>query len=444
MQGHAMVAMGHVKAGLAMLGRAASLAEAQGFDGHHAAIEIALASYEARYGGRPPHEAIARLEAAQQAHVHDSYSARSLMLDRAALLAFVGRSDEAWALLHDTDRMVIPTGDERMAIRLALTTAIVASLREGAEPARVHVREAEARLAGYWDRALRVEVLCAKAWTVADDERAALARELSDAARETGIARAAVFARVLSPEAPMPASVRVREFEDDRFGALLLALEDPACVARLLRDGYLGLLPRALGLAPGRRLYLGDGGALVVERNGNLASSKPGEGTLRLLRVLGDGRWWTKEELLATVWSIATYRPERHDSVVYMAIARARQALGDCREWLENDQGSYRLGGVECRALGATGEGTASGSMPPPQMQAAHATADDLADVSADREGAIVFLRTHGNVTTGALAKALGVSEMTALRELRRLVDDGVLRRTGRGRATRYELVEPR
>ena len=445
-QGHAWVQMGQVKRGLALLQRAKELAESVELDAHAAAIQFSCTMYEARFGTRGIFAALERLAELSSESVHDSYSVRLVALDRALLMAFAGQSDAALAQLRSVDQQVIPEGDRRMQIRLLLTAALVTTLRDGQAAGRALVTAAEALLHDDWDRALRVEVLCAKAWCAAPEERRTLAAELERAARSTAIARASLFAHLLEPTFKLPASVSLHDFEDDRLGALLLSVLHDHHLPRLLREQYLGLVPRALGLTPGRRIYLIEPGHILVENHGNVTFERPGETSLKLLRALADGQWWSKEALLAAVWGIATYRPDRHDSVVYMAVTRARQALGGCRDWLENEHGAYRLTGTECRILpwrdeihgfDARAAPLAAASVRP--TRAAETLSPSLNDGST---AALAFVQEHGQATTGRLAKALQVSEMTALRELQKLVANGVLRRIGRGRATRYEMQE--
>jgi tetratricopeptide (TPR) repeat protein len=436
-QSHALVQMGHVKRGLVLLERAGALADAFGFDGTHAAITYARTIYEARFGLHGIQAGIEALQRLQDKHVDDSYSARLVSLDRAVLCAFAGRADEAQSLIRLVDGQVVPEGDRRMQVRVLLTAAIVVTLRLGAEAARGYVRAAEQLLDDNWDRSLRVELLCAKAWCVSAEERAALAQELDRLARETSIARAALHAHLLDATRPLPSSVAMRDLEDDRLGALLLAVLQDNRVPQLLSERCLGLLPRALGFAPGRRMYLIEPGHLLIENQGNVTLERPGDTSIRLLKALSDNAWWSKEALLSAVWGIHGYRPDRHDSVVYMAINRTRQALGPYRSWLENHQGAYRLQGAECQVLAVQWSEL--------QEPEARANAPISSPAAAEPESPVValtFIREHGHATTGQLAKALQVSEMTALRELQKLVAAGVLKRVGRGRATRYELNE--
>jgi hypothetical protein len=177
-------------------------------------------------------------------------------------------------------------------------------------------------------------------------------------------------------------------------------------------------------LAPGRRIYLIEPAHILVENQGNVSFERPGETCVKLLRALADGQWYSKEALLAAVWGIATYRPDRHDSVVYMAMTRARQALGACREWLESEHGAYRLSGTECRSLPWRDE--IHGFDPRTALVAADGgssmrPASVSARVDESATAALAFVQAHGHATTGRLAKALRVSEMTALRELQKL-----------------------
>ncbi len=52
----------------------------------------------------------------------------------------------------------------------------------------------------------------------------------------------------------------------------------------------------------------------------------------------------------------------------------------------------------------------------------------------------VAFLRREGAVSSTEVASRLGVSEMTALRRLRELVEQGAVERTGKGKNTRYRV----
>ena len=112
---------------------------------------------------------------------------------------------------------------------------------------------------------------------------------------------------------------------------------------------------------------------------------------------------------------------DRHDSVLYMAVTRARQALGPDREWLENEHGSYRLVGVECRVLSFRDQ--LQGFDPRPVLAAASgrppALESEPVPAPESTTATLAYVRANGHATTGRLAKALHVSEMTALRELK-------------------------
>jgi ATP-dependent DNA helicase RecG len=73
---------------------------------------------------------------------------------------------------------------------------------------------------------------------------------------------------------------------------------------------------------------------------------------------------------------------------------------------------------------------------------AVHALTPEVrSHLSADELAALEFIFVQGVVTSLALMKEMGFDERKAQRVLRRLVETGLLRRVGQGRATRYEVV---
>ncbi len=63
--------------------------------------------------------------------------------------------------------------------------------------------------------------------------------------------------------------------------------------------------------------------------------------------------------------------------------------------------------------------------------------------LNADEKASWQFIVGREFVTSAALMKQMGFDERKAQRVLRKLQDAGLLRRAGRGRATRYEVVRP-
>ena len=128
-----------------------------------------------------------------------------------------------------------------------------------------------------------------------------------------------------------------------------LGVESRAATQAILRCGLWGLVAEASGLPPARRIHLFDD-AEVLEAEGDVRrlSGLPPRGRSVLTAL--SRRPLSKEALLAAVWGVPSYRPERHDSVVKTTISRLRAALGRGHMWVETDRGRLRAGRGHHRA----------------------------------------------------------------------------------------------
>jgi Winged helix DNA-binding domain len=470
LRGHALVQIGQVRAGLVLLEQARDLARSLGFLGNAGAIECALATYRARFGVVPLGRAVADLEALTRGTAaEDSYSRRAVETALAEQLALAGRGDEAWAKLEALSATPIPDGDGRARVRFLVACAFVARLRYGLESARTYVAEARAALGAEDEHTLEADVLCAEL-TVADAaERAALLPRLAQLHAATGISRAQVYASAFG-ETEAASAVRVSEFEEDRAGARLLRVwsAGPASLDRLVRDGYLGLVPLASGVGPEAAIVEVSPERLVLAERGNVrVLDEVPAGAARLLREIaaGDGErraWLAKEQLVAAVWGIARYRSDRHDSLVHTAVSRLRGLLGTAGHWIESRDGAYRLAAHVAfsglsRGLSTMGSRAAPGpgSSRGPAVEgleaaAAQATVEPAAEgeIAAEGDAAarermlLAHLGRDRSCSTAEVASVLKVSEMTAFRTIRGLLERGLVTRTGKARSTRYAAVD--
>lgn len=462
LRGHTLVQVGSVRAGLALLEQARALAATLDLSGNAAALACTLALYSARFGTKPIAESIVELEElAAAAPLHDSYSRRSVQMELACQLALRGRSDSAWGLLEEVAAAPIPDGDRRARIRVLLALAFVARLRFGSATAAPYLAEARRVLADAHDVALETEVLAAEVLDgPADAER--LGR-LTELARLTGMARAwTTLARHTGAQVTSAALLPGDLCEDRAYALLLFAAQATSDAADLLTAaGYFGLIPSALALAPGRRLVVVSPSYVLIEDHGNVRSlDDVSDGTLRLLRALAGGARHEKASLLRLVWNLGSYSPDRHDAVIHTAISRLRGALGTARHWVEVRDGAYSLaGGVELVELGLARRGALPEEYDAPsgdadehdsRLEHVHEsmlvpalTDDARCDAHARAQTAqLAAALASAPMSTADIARSLGVSEMTAFRRLRVLLDQGVVTRTGRGRSTRYILVK--
>jgi hypothetical protein len=137
---------------------------------------------------------------------------------------------------------------------------------------------------------------------------------------------------------------------------------------------------------------------------------------------------------------VSRYRPDRHDAIVHTAVSRLRSLLGTAGHWIECRDGGYRL----APQVAFRGPGAAPHTALPEPAQAAHVEPARVEPTPAEgdaagREGALLaHLDRAGSSSTAEIASALKVSEMTAFRTVRALMDRGLVLRVGKGPSTRY------
>ncbi len=173
-------------------------------------------------------------------------------------------------------------------MRFLLACAAVAQLRYGVESARTYVAEARAALGACSDHAVLVDVLCAELTVAEVAARGEVAGRLARLHAATGISRARVYVGIFDETAEAATAVRVSEFEQDRAGARLASAcgAGAGSLARLLRDGYLGLVPLAAGVAPEAAIVEVSPDRFVLAERGNVRVLEEPAGAARLLREI--------------------------------------------------------------------------------------------------------------------------------------------------------------
>jgi hypothetical protein len=449
LRGHALVQLGQVQNGLSVLETARTLAAALSLVGNVGALACATAIYRARFGVLPLRRAIEALDLlADSSVLADSYSERSVRLELAVQTALAGDAGAAWRMLERLGTERVPDGgDARTKIRFLLACAHVVRLRHGAASMRPFVSEARAMLAQARDIVLEIDVSCMELVATTEPETAARIRaELSTLCEQSGIDRAWLRHAVSASEPAVLHPPGAEALEQDRLGALYAACRrgSPGFALGLLDTGHVGLLPVALGLEPGRRLLV-IGRRLVVEDCGNVSViGEPPEGTLRFVSALAGGARRSKEELLALVWGIASYRPAAHDAVIHTAVSRVRAQLGPQGHWVEAALGGYRLAsGVEVVHPFEADRPARPPADPPASsiVSLRDGERESVAPASHARAALLALLAANGATSSREVASHLGVSEMTALRRLREYVEEGAISRHGKGKNTRYQLL---
>lgn len=423
LMGHALLHRGKVLSGLALLEQAAELAEGIGLESLARTTRSAIVANRARFGvgeESPTEELLRHLDRNGDA---DRYSKRVLLTELAEAHAFRGDAASAARELRRAEEVALPDGDRRATVKLLLARSLVVGLSQGEEAAARVLAEVEALVDPAMDPALAVEITWYEFLVCPARFARRPTEQLVRAARATGIARAVLLANTRE------AGLHLRAGED-RFATLVIAVRRAERgLDEVLAHDLLGLLPMSLGCSPGQRIHLDpERRFFAIEQHGNVVRAEvPSDAVVSLLRALACGPR-SKEDLIREVWQLNVYRPEKHDAVVHTAVSRLRSALGSHAGWIQVSGVGYRIAqGVEVRENAERARG------------AAPITPSELPPALDPRRTAVLELvQREGGAATRDVVERLKISEMTALRLLTLLVDEGVIERIGRGRNTRY------
>lgn len=443
LRGHALVQLGQLHAGTALLQQAKSYAERVGFELNAHAIACSIAIYNAKF--KLSAGVLSELEALLHERSHDSYSERMLRTELAIHYALRGRSTDAARELERADADALRVDARRAKVASLLARLHLTRFRAGAR-ACADILDDVAAMTERGDVAFRAELLAMQsqiARSLGDDERTA--RAIDGLRQFVGRAEhhvAASALRLVAGGHRDPAGF----FAEDEISPViaLAAAHDPREVSRLLALGVLGPIPEMLGLVPGRRvLFLARENSVLVEDHGDLwARPSPPRWLAPLLRTLAGGGA-SKEAIVGELWGIRRYHPDRHDSLVRTTIHRLRAFLEPRGEWVVVTANGYSID-ADVHFVGR-----------PPlneRLEEPHYLEAPFADEITEPTSAVatrapvtvddrVAARVAAGVVTGPeIARALGISESTALRALRRLVKGKRLLRRGAARATRYAI----
>lgn len=455
LRGHAFVQMGQLQRGIALLQQAKGQAQRLGFDKNVYAIECSVVTYASMFMPQP--EVLRDIERLLQKHAHDSYSHRALLTEAATQLALRGRAQQALASLALAEKDAL-RGDSRRGKIVTLLARLAVTRWHDGPAACAPLVDAALDLIDERDTSFRADALAYDALVgkhtkdTRRHQRALRALQRLEATSHHFRARAAL--QQLAPEWSQPAA-----FAEDELSPLLRAVVsgDLAALPRLLALGLLGAIPELLGLAPSRRiLVIPSERVVLLEDHGDLVvRERPPRWVPTLLQALAPGHA-SKQTIVSALWGIRTYSSERHDPPLRTSVSRLRAFLQPYGHWLTAGDDGYDLE-VPIVVVGPTeiADGDAplfdEGEAPdalfarPSERGAQHPSVSAAVTRGRDRvtQERLVLARVRDaeSASVDELARALGLSESTVLRVLRRLRAQGHIVRRGFARATSYAMA---
>jgi DNA-binding transcriptional ArsR family regulator len=414
---HVSVHLGEIYAGLRLLEQAESLAHGLGYADNAATERTAAQIFQLRFALGDVTAVTAEVERLASAAAVSYFTRRSAWIELAGAFALRGEAARAEAALETARSISLPGADQRGKTRWLLAHALATALSRGGEAARASLEQARAQSGD--QLTLRTEIAFVDLVLLGERRSERLA-EYRALATQSGSQRVSLACAIAAGEAALhPARV------EDALGRLLVECMAEAPLERVRRvvaAGFPGLVCWALERAPARRIVI-TAAQLISERQGTVvAHPAPNRPAQKLLLAIRHG-FKSRAQLLQEVWGVARFVPSRHNAVLHTAVSRLRGALVD-PDWVITLDDGYALAeGVEIVGAESLDDAAWSASAPPPPD---------------DRQRVLDFAAAHAEVSSREVARALDISESTALRLLKRLSDEGLLERRGGGRATRY------
>lgn len=232
---------------------------------------------------------------------------------------------------------------------------------------------------------------------------------------------------------------------EDPIGDLLDGIHafgaNTTSVQEIIEQGYLGMLRDVFKVAPGSQIVLLDAlpsTHVIFDKGEVFICESPLMQSSRLfIELLAQGPQPTSE-IVRHIWG-QNYKPERHNSSFYSTVSRLRSFLGPARKWLEVDGGLYSLkSGVRIRAHQPHAILAFTDAEQSVQQGAAYKIKSSL---NLRQLRLLDALPEGQELTNQSVQERYKVSYATATRDLRELVERGLLARFGKGKATSYMKI---
>ncbi|MBC7396395.1 MAG: DeoR family transcriptional regulator [Bdellovibrionales bacterium] len=436
--GHALIQTGSLHAGLARLEESSEVAVRTGDGGLFKSIHISIQVYRAQFGFNAENALTELEDARNKLDTQNAHAIASLLLETANQLVLKGRLREASRALEETSTLIYRAQHRRYGHLLTLRWAEL-SYRKGEYAAALHsVRSTRSQLDREKDLPLILMALGLELKTLKQIDPADPAHELEEELLTLTKKSARMLSIGMLDRLPMREDLLGNAFRE----YLGKKNTSPQQVAKIIGSGYLGRLYEALNLKHSAQAFIAgpNGKDCIVLDAGEVHYRAKGL-TPQIFDLFGELKKGerSKSDLVAALWRYE-YHPLRHDPLIYSAIARARELLGENSYWIEATEAGYRLrAAVEVIDLHA--QSSNRESYPPPV--GLELSKENPETLHYRHLALLKKLETQACVGVNAeLAEEFKVSEMTLRRDFKVLLSEGYVRRSGQARATRYRLIE--
>lgn len=460
--GHVQLQLGDVSAGMRNLEKALDKALKLGQGAWTQTFAASVRLYRATYGLKAAHEISAELvDSLAKCRYDDAYTKASLQIQLARNMTLTGDVIGAARMLEDSSSLVYRLDNPYLETNYNLCLAYVQFLRGNYSIALSIARNADARAKdrGYMPsrlRALGIQTQILERMGLFKERLAVLQEVRFLTTRTAGF----IPRRIMQRRDFLSGAWKRGE---DPLGDLIddVVANRKDVVADILASGWLFLLRAVVGALPSQKMLVFDleSNSLTLLFEGHVVHREEGCSLLikKLLIALSETQELSKEEITHALWA-QSYNPLRHDTLIYGLIARTRKLLQPFADWIEVTETGYRLAeGVVLRngrhlmteheALPAFAQVhepervTTPQNAPsklPTQSNGDAALSTGFAAFNLRQLEMLELARKGEKIVPKEMLGRFEVSDATMTRDLAKLVESGLLRRCGAGRATFY------
>jgi predicted transcriptional regulator len=452
---HSLIQLGQVRKGLKFFEDTLKMARRENNQWLSAAVEISILKFRAQFGVDSKTDLIHLQKALSELSPQDTYSISELLLEVIRQQLLRGNFSAAETVLAQASDTIYKHQNRRQIALLNLRMSYMLYLQAQHTQALHVIRFAEQNTDRQVDLSLLMQIRGLKQTILRAAGKVTEAQNLqTDLFHMREHHQIAINHKILAraPQSKVPNNFSPGE---DPLGDLLdkIAKQDEQAPKLIVENRYYGLLHKYYKLPFGTQALIFDlmPGSIVILDKGNVTYQQKGLNTLiRKILLLIRHAPQNKEQLVKAIWGY-DYDPLRHDPLIYSSINKIRKLLGTYGDWIVLTENGYQIhrevkvifrNTLKKQITAAPSLFPAEAKKNPPLPQK-RLWDENFKNLNFRQLQIVDFLKRHSSLSISELSEKLEISKPTATRDLSQLYNVGILKRAGRGRATRYFIRTP-
>lgn len=445
---HSLIQLGQIRKGLKYFEDTLKTVQRAKNQWLSAAIEISVLKFRAQFGLNPLTDLVHLQKALKELSSQDTYSVSELLLEITRQQLLRGHFKDAEQSLSQASDIIYKHQNRRQMAVLNIRMSYMLYLQAQYTQALHVIRFAEQNIDQQVDLALWNQIGGLKQMILKASGRTHEAEQLHLELLEKKLKSQTAINNKILARTSQQKSTTYNPGEDSLGDLLDKIHSQSADVPKLIVEKkYYGLLHKYYKLPFGTQALIFDliPGSVVILDKGNVTFKQKGINTLfRKILLLVREEPQSKEQLIESVWGYQ-YDPLRHDPLIYSTINKIRKMLEDYSDWIVLTEEGYRIrSDVKVIFKNSLKMKTTNTVVRAKTLPASHAPLkqkpwqDEFKHLNFRQLQIVDYLKENASLSISELATKLDISKPTATRDLSQLYSIGILKRAGKGRATRY------